>query len=140
MTVSYKAFNKIFLCNNANEDSSNFTNDKYGVSYTAVKEISLMKLTRMQNPAGAIYIYDNDKTNNLSRIMAASKGSSAADTISDDWKNDMKGAKGVHDDKINAGFVGGHAATYRVTDSANELTAQNALGSNGKLTSDYQHK
>ena len=130
---------KIFLCNNANEDSANFSDDKYGVSYTVVKEISILKLTRMQNPAGAIYAYDNDKTNNLSRRIAASGGSGAKDTISDSWKNDMKGAKGVHDDKINAGFVDGHAATYRVTDTANELTAQNAL-SNNKLTSDYQFK
>ncbi|MBQ6472720.1 MAG: type II secretion system protein [Victivallales bacterium] len=129
---------KVFLCNNANESSTNFTDDKYGVSYSIVREISLLKMTRMDNPASAIYVFDNDTTNNLARYEEAAKGSTGDDakTINSTWKTNLETYDAVHDEKLNAGFVDGHAATYRVADLIN----QNVVSSGTTLNQDYRHK
>ena len=93
-------------------------------------------MTRMENPASAIYLFDNDKTNNLSRYEEASKSDSEKTAINTTWKSNLDDYAAVHDDKLNAGFVDGHAATYRVADLLN----QNVLKNSTTLNKDYQRK
>lgn len=54
----------VFRCPSAREVKSDLAEDKYGVSYTAVWEISRQNLVRLDIPSSCMYLFDNNKTAN----------------------------------------------------------------------------
>ncbi|MBR6470189.1 MAG: type II secretion system protein [Victivallales bacterium] len=133
----------IFRCPTAKEVSSDLAEPKYGVSYTAVYEISRQNLTRAESPSNCMYLYDNNRTANTVRTFFFSHYAIAKPWDYTDSADSHKLWTGIrkdngsigtdfvevgntHDGQVNACFLDGHAGTYRPDDLLDEFVVKTA--------------
>ena len=148
----------IFRCPSAQElRKTDLSNPKYGVSYTAVYEISRKKMPQILRADSAMYLFDNNKTANTVRTYFFAQSRTNYRTDQNDaqqgccwlWKElRKKGGEGVadgntsgnhvddfkkygetHGGVMDACFLDGHAGSFQPDDLLDEHVVRN----NGRL-------
>ena len=125
---------------------------KPALSYSILHEISIRSTIKLDKPSHAIYLFDNDYTSSCSISEYVAKSSDERDilntSLTHSKENNIEGQGfrdafktfgDVHNGKINAGFVDGHANPFEPVDLIDKCIAYKS-NDTYKLYDDYKRR
>ncbi|MBR6470188.1 MAG: hypothetical protein IKS83_00195 [Victivallales bacterium] len=113
----------LFRCASVREDNSDLADPKHAISYESCFEVGRRKVAQVLNADSAIYVYENATTSNTARSRFFSqyhKPDNNEYLQQDMWKigdsssnkNEFLKFEQAHKNRMNAGFVDGHAGSF----------------------------